>query len=99
MQEFFSVMLCVLSVFGLYAIFARLAAMLLPKNAFFLAVDGTGLAKDEILLLVQSARLVAERQRFTAKKVVVVLAAPDNEKEEALRKEGILVYTRKSSAQ
>ena len=95
MQEFLSVLVCVLSVFGLYAIFTRLAAVLLPKNAFLLSVDGTNSTKDEIIIMVQNARLVAERQRFTSSRVIVILALPDKEKEEALRKEGILVYTHK----
>ena len=95
MQEFLSVLVCVLSVFGLYAIFTRLAAALLPQNAFLLSVDGTNSTKDEIIIMVQNARLVAERQRFTSSRVIVILALPDKEKEEALRKEGILVYTHK----
>ena len=95
MREFLSVLVCVLSVFGLYTIFVRLAAMLLPKNAFFLAVDGTHRDAGEILLAVQSARLVAERKRYLSGEVIVILAASDNVKKEALRKEGILVYTPK----
>ena len=96
MMEFLSVLVCLLSVFGLYAVFVRLAAMLLPKNAFFLAVDGTGASREEILLMVQNARLIAERQRNIAQRVIVILAEADNEKREALRKEGILVYTHKA---
>ena len=96
MHEAFAVLLCVLAVFGLYALFSRIAVLLLPKGVLLLTVDGRERTEDEILLLAEYARLITERERGVSPCVSVLLNENESEKAMTLRKEGILVYTLKS---
>ena len=95
MHEAFAILLCALAVFGLYALFSRIALMLLPHGSLSLAVDGRGKEESEILVLVTNARLLAERERGVALSVSVLLSENEQQKAMSLRKEGILVYTLK----
>ena len=96
MNEVFAMLLCVLAIFGLYALFSRSAVMLLPRGALFVSVDGRERTEAEILLLTEYARLLTERERGVSADVSVLLDENEQEKAIALRKEGILVYTIKS---
>lgn len=95
MHEAFAILLCALAVFGLYALFSRIALMLLPYGSLSLTVDGRGKEESEILVLVTNARLLAERERGVALSVSVLLSENEQQKAMSLRKEGILVYTLK----
>lgn len=95
MHEAFAILLCALSVFGLYALFSRIALMLLPRGAISLTVDGRGRDVGEILRLIANACLLAERERGISPSVSVLLNENEHEKAMSLRKEGILVYTLK----
>lgn len=94
MHEAVAVLLCVLAVFGLYALFARVAFMLLPRGTFMISVDGRERTVEDILLLTERARLLSERERGFSLDVSVLLDEDQQEKAMTLRKEGILVYTR-----
>ena len=94
MHEAVAILLCVLAVFGLYALFARVAVMLLPRGAFMISVDGRDRTVEDILLLTERARLLSERERGFSLDVSVLLDEDQQEKAMTLRKEGILVYTR-----
>lgn len=94
MHEAVAVLLCVLAVFGLYALFARVAFMLLPRGIFMISVDGRERTVEDILLLTERARLLSERERGFSLDVSVLLDEDQQEKAMTLRKEGILVYTR-----
>ena len=94
MHEAVAILLCVLAVFGLYALFARVAVMLLPRGAFMISVDGRDRTVEDILLLTERARLLSERERGFSPDVSVLLDEDQQEKAMTLRKEGILVYTR-----
>lgn len=92
MSEFWALLLCMLSVIGLYAIFARVSVMLFPRSSLLLTVDGRGLTVEEILLLTARARFLLEREHRLYGRVSVLLSENEREKEMPLRKEGILVY-------
>ena len=96
MHEVFAILFCALAVFGLYALFSRIAAMLLPRGAISLSVDGRGRSVEEILILTENARRILERERGISLTFSVLLCENEKEKAITLRKEGILVYTLKS---
>ena len=96
MHEAFAILLCSLAIFGLYALFSRIAIALLPHGALALSVDGRGRTCEEILLLTESAKRLAEREKGVCLKVSVLLDENEQEKLMSLRKEGILVYIIKS---
>ena len=91
MHEALAILICLLSVFGLYALFSRLAVALLPRGVFTVAIDGAGKTAEEILLSVLHARILLERETRFAEHVAVLLDAADEETITALRKEGILI--------
>lgn len=96
MHEAFAVFICLLAVLGLYAVFSRIAVMLLPRGSFLITVDGRSRTEEEILLLAEYARLLAEREKSLSPCVSVMLDENETEKAIALRKEGILIYTLKN---
>ena len=96
MHEALAIFVCALAVIGLYALFARIAVLLLPHGNLLLSVDGRGHTAEEILLLTEYARLLAERERRLSPQVSVLLDETESETVMTLRKEGILVYTLKS---
>ncbi len=96
MHEFLAVLFCVLSVLGLYALFSRIAVMLLPRGELLLTVDGRERTEEDILLLTEYARLLLEREGRLSGYVSVILSENEQEKAMTLRKEGILVYIVKS---
>ena len=96
MHEAIAILFCALAVFGLYALFARVAAMLLPRGALSLSIDGRGRTVEEILILTENARRILERERGLSLTFSVLLCETEKEKAITLRKEGILVYTLKS---
>ena len=87
------ILVCLLATFGVYALFVRLAVLLKDRGSLTVAVLGTGKTLEEILLEVELLRLRGEIDPYF-KKTVVLLDAADDEKENALRSEGILVYIR-----
>ena len=91
MQKMLAILVCFLAVFGLYALFSRLAVWLLPRGAFSLTVCGDGKTVEEILCDVRFARLLLEREGRLSEPVLVLLDGTDKEKTNALRKEGILI--------
>ena len=95
MHDAIAVIICLLAVLGLYALFSRIAVMLLPHGNFFITVDGRAHTEEEILLLAEYARLFAERDRKFFPCVSVLLDENETEKAMTLRKEGILVYIEK----
>ena len=92
MNPLFALVLCLLSVFGLYAIFSRIAVSLMPRDACVLALDGEGLTEDELLARARCLSLYAECSRIFDGRIAVILQSQDEHKERTLRKEGILVY-------
>ena len=96
MHEVLAILLCALAVFGLYALFSRIALALLPRGVLSLSIDGRDRSVDEILILTENARRFAERARGVALTVSVLLNENEQKKAMTLRKEGILVYTLKS---
>ena len=96
MHEALAILICMLAVLGLYALFSRIAVLLLPRGVLLLSVDGRERTKEEILLLVEHARLLTERERGVSPRVSVLLDENEKEKAMTLRKEGILVYNVKS---
>ena len=91
MHEALAILICTLAVFGLYALFSRLAVFLLPRGALTIAVDGRGKTAEEILLSALHARVLLEREPRFSERVAVLLDKADEETMTALRKEGILV--------
>ena len=96
MHEFLAILFCLLSVLGLYAVFSRIAIMLLPRGALLLTVDGRERTEEDILLMTEYARLLLEREGRLSSRVSVILSENEQEKAMTLRKEGILVYIVKS---
>ena len=96
MHEALAILVCALAVIGAYALFSRLSILLLPRGSILLSVDGREHTAEEILLLTEYARLLAERERGVSPRVSVLLNEDEIEKTMTLRKEGILVYTLKS---
>lgn len=95
MHEVLAILICMLAVLGLYALFSRIAVLLLPRGVLLVSVDGRERTEEEILLLAEYARLLTERERGVAPCVSVLLNENEQEKAMTLRKEGILVYTLK----
>ena len=93
MSEAFAVIICILSVFGLYALLSRVSEMLLPRGRMLITVDGRGLSEDKIISLTSCARYMIERDHRFSLRVAVLLNENEQEKAMTLRKEGILVYT------
>ena len=96
MHEALAILICALAVIGLYALFSRLAVFLLPHGSILLSIDGREHTAEEILLLTEYARFLAERERRLSPEISVLLNEDEFEKTMTLRKEGILVYTLKS---
>ena len=78
MHEAVAILLCVLAVFGLYALFARVAVMLLPRGAFMISVDGRDRTVEDILLL--TGWLVSVCQSLTKKGNPAILISLLNNK-------------------
>ena len=96
LQAVSALLLCFFSVFGLYALLLRIAAMLSPRGTFLLTVDGRNMTEEEILLRVTNARFLLERESSLSACPVVLLSENDEEKTGALRKEGVLVFVLKT---
>ena len=93
MGEALTVIICMLSVFGLYALLSRVSEMLLPRGEVLITVDGRGLSLDKIRSLTSRARYIVERDHRLSLRVAVLLYENEQEQLMSLRKEGILVYT------
>ena len=96
MQMISAILLCFLSVFGLYALLVRICAMLTRRGALMLAVDGREMTEEEILLWVAHARALLEREGTLSDRPLVLLCENDEKKIGTLRKEGVLVFTLKT---
>ena len=92
LQAVSAIFLCFFSVFGLYALFLRIAAMLSPRGDLMVTVDGRNITEEEILLRVARARFLLEKEGRLAECPAVLLSEDDANKEGALRKEGVLVF-------
>lgn len=95
MSLFVEILFCVFATFGVYAFFARLAAMLLRKEECHMAVKGDGKTKEEIAARVALSQLRVERDKNFSKEAVVLLDEGDAALENALLSEGFLVYKRR----
>ena len=92
MNDFLALLLCLLAVFGLYALFSRIAVALMPRAACMLTLDGEGVTAEELIARARCLTLYAERSRIFDGRIAVILQTEDAHKRETLRKEGILVY-------
>lgn len=93
MRETLAILVSFLAVLGLYALFSRLAVWLLPRASLSVTVCGEGKTVEEILRDVHLSRLLIEREGRFSERVLVLLDGTDQEKINALRKEGILICT------
>lgn len=89
MEAFGAILLCALSVLGLYAVFSRLAVLLSPHGSLSLTVDGRGKQVDEILLSLETARLLLEREAVFSRRVTVLLEAGEELTAEKLARMGV----------
>lgn len=97
MNDFLALLLCLLAVFGLYAIFSRIAVSLMPREVCILTLDGEAFTAEELIARARCLTLYAERSRIFDGRVAVILKTEDEHKRRTLREEGILVYTVKSN--
>ena len=88
------ILVCFFAVVGIYALFVRLSVALCGKDTVKAAIAGTDKSIEEILLEAELLRLRGEIEKGF-KKTVILLEREDAEKENALHKEGFLVYIRK----
>lgn len=88
------ILICLLAVLGLYALFVRLTVLLSEKEGYATAILAEDKTLDEILVEAELIRLRSEISA-SGKKTVVLLEREDEQKENALRQEGFLVYIRK----
>ena len=95
LQTVSAILLCFFSVFGLYALFSRVAVALASRGRVILSIDGRRLSKEEILLWLAHARLIIEREKGVKERPAVLVYEDDEEKIGTLRKEGVLVFTLK----
>ena len=95
MHAWSAILLCVFAVLGLYAFFSRLMVMLSPRGDVLLAIDGRKKSVDEILLCLKGAEYLLEREVRLSERPCVLLSEQEEEKMDALRKEGVLVYALK----
>ena len=93
MRETLAILVSFLAVLGLYALFSRLVVWLLPRASLSVIVCGEGKTVEEILRDVHLSRLLIEREGRFSERVLVLLDGTDQEKINALRKEGILICT------
>lgn len=96
LQALSALLLCFFSVFGLYAIFLRLAAWLSSRGALMVALDGRDMTEEEILLWTAHARFLIEREGRLSERPVVLLSENDEKRIGTLRKEGVLVFVLKN---
>ncbi|MBQ9736646.1 MAG: hypothetical protein IJV96_07680 [Clostridia bacterium] len=92
MNDLIALLLCLLAVFGLYAILSRVAVWLLPREECLLALDGENATAEELIARARCLTLYAERSRVFDGRIAVFLKTEDEHKRQTLRKEGILVY-------
>ena len=75
MQEVGQIVLSVFAVFGLYALFCRVLAWLLPADSAVTALRLTGgQSEEEVAALLWAARLQAESRADISPSVVVLLS-------------------------
>ena len=96
MEALWAILLCILSVFGLYALFTRIAILLSPRGRLSIAIDGKGKSVEEILADLRRARLLLERDASLSSRVVLLLSEEDAALANALRAEGLTVCILKS---
>ena len=82
------------AVIGLYAVFARVIALLMPKGCIRIALALSGKeSREEMRALLLAARLRAEREKENQNEIVVLLEGdPDESTVRFLRLENISVY-------
>ena len=96
MEALGAILFCALSVLGLYAIFARLAVFLSPHGALSVTVDGRGKQVEEILLQLESARLLLEREATFSRCVTVLLQEGEEQTAAHLKRMGVVACIVKS---
>lgn len=94
MDTALEIFVCLLAVLGLYAFLVRLALLLGGTDGYATAVLADDKSMEEILTEAELLRLRGEISA-NGKKIVVLLEREDEQKENALRMEGFLVYIRK----
>jgi hypothetical protein len=84
-----------LAVIGLYAVFARVIALLLPKGSVRIAFALSGEeSPEELRALLLAARLRTERERGDQNEITVLLSGdPDESTVRFLRSENVLIYS------
>ena len=92
MHEFLAIVICLLSVLGLYAVFSHLAVLFMPRDHFFLTVDGRGKSAEELSNLLYSGRFLLERIGGCSLDLRVLLEDKDLETAEYLRQNGVAFY-------
>ena len=92
MHELLAIVICLLSVLGLYAVFSHLAVLFLPRDRFFLTVDGRGKNAEELCSLLHAGRFLLERIGGFSPKPRVLLEEKDEKTAEYLRQNGITFY-------
>ena len=88
--EVLELCICFLAVLGLYALFVYLVILLGGGEGYRTAILAEDKSLDEIFVETELLRLRG------CGKTVVLLEKENEEKENALRKEGFLVYVRKT---
>lgn len=84
-----------LAVIGLYAVFARVIALLMPKGSVRIAFSLSGEeTPEELRALLLAARLRTERERGCQNEIAVLLSGdPDESTVRFLRSEEVLIYS------
>ena len=84
----------VLAVIGVYAVFARMIALLIPSDGVRIAFSLSGAeTREEIRALLLAARLKTERERGHQNEIVVLLSGSvDESTVRFLRLENVTIY-------
>lgn len=96
MKLVFEILLCAFATFGVYALFFRLAVMLLRRDDCVLAIKAEGKTVEEVMLLAELAAMRAETEKGISCGAVILFDEEHESLEKALLTEGFLVYKRKT---
>ena len=91
----FELLLCFLSIIGIYAIFLRIAVWLMPHDNLSVAIRCDEEEIETVIAQAQRIGLYTEADASVARRPVALLEAENEEMEIALREEGIAIYIRK----
>lgn len=94
-REILEILTGILAVFGVYALFCRLACWATPKKEYRMAVRGDGKTPEEILLLAKAAALYAERDKALSPAMTALLEEEDGAVVRTLSEMQVSVYVRK----